>query len=1036
MKNVLICMPFILSAVLWCVFPGYTSAATELPQTFIEEDTVWTKSESPYILNGQIFVEVGVTLTIEPGVVVEHADGGLYVFGNVVAEGAIEESIEFVRSVSAGDSDVWGIFISENSVSSLSHVVISGAQTGIHLENAAVTFSSVTVNDSGGVWISGSNGTVDGLTLMNIDGPAITFGSSLFTVADLTVQNASGSGNGLEVYDSDASLNEATFVETGIIADGSTVSLRDVTVSNTVANAVVLYSSVFTADNLTVTDSWSSPALVLDNTSAEVQNSRFSNGVSAGISISSNASLSITDSVISEFATAPGINISGYLNATGLIITENGLGIYGSGEGSITNSEISNNAYIGMYVESTESFDARNNYWGDASGPYHETLNPDGLGDQVDGNVFFEPWSICAVDCFSNVLFLPGIKGSILKMDDLIGSETLWPPEPALWSDDVANLALNEDGTSVHDVFVDGILETFLTVSIYDGFVSFMDGMVADGTISDWEPYAYDWRLPLEQVVAEGVKTEDGVKDVVAEIEALAATSKSGKVTIIAHSMGGLLGKAVIKRLEDEGKSELIDTFVMVGSPQLGTPKAIGALLHGDDEGYPNFQNIFGIFNNTFLDAAISRTIARNMESSHTLLPSQAYFDEVVDPVVTFDTNSDSVEVWRARWGSTIDSFSELDDFLTGGDGRSAPDSEDMQSPAILREILLSGAFAFHAEYHNYVFPEHIEVVQLAGWGLPTVKSIHYTEFHDKLGYTVSFTDEGDGTVVHSSAVQNEWESVYVNLDMYNTMFSKGYKHPDLVSASPVLSVIENILTTGEIVFSDYVTKVKPSVTDESKKLLVSTHSPVVLGVYDLHGNYTGIDIENQAILEEIPGSSFQVFGHSQYVFVPEGGDYEFVYEGTGSGPTTVQIGEFSNDTLTPVLTFSDIPTTEQTIAEFTVETDDIEATVIELDTNGDSEFDQQVVPDERSGDTYSTPKELIAVLYARVEGVKSTSMLRKFLTSIKLYELLVRKFNHSFLNQILLHVGEEILKDIERQIEKERLKDEKSEKHRKNWWW
>ncbi len=36
--------------------------------------------------------------------------------------------------------------------------------------------------------------------------------------------------------------------------------------------------------------------------------------------------------------------------------------------------------------------DARQNYWGHPSGPYNEAENPDGLGDEVRGNVQFSPW--------------------------------------------------------------------------------------------------------------------------------------------------------------------------------------------------------------------------------------------------------------------------------------------------------------------------------------------------------------------------------------------------------------------------------------------------------------------------------------------------------------------------------------------------------------------------------------------------------------------------------------------------------------------
>ena len=40
-----------------------------------------------------------------------------------------------------------------------------------------------------------------------------------------------------------------------------------------------------------------------------------------------------------------------------------------------------------------DDIDARDNWWGHASGPYHPTLNPDGQGDAVGDDVAFAPWS-------------------------------------------------------------------------------------------------------------------------------------------------------------------------------------------------------------------------------------------------------------------------------------------------------------------------------------------------------------------------------------------------------------------------------------------------------------------------------------------------------------------------------------------------------------------------------------------------------------------------------------------------------------------
>ncbi|NLA11184.1 MAG: DUF1565 domain-containing protein, partial [Firmicutes bacterium] len=44
------------------------------------------------------------------------------------------------------------------------------------------------------------------------------------------------------------------------------------------------------------------------------------------------------------------------------------------------------------------TIDAQYNYWGNESGPYHESLNPDGLGNPVDDGVDFDPWYI-DLDC-------------------------------------------------------------------------------------------------------------------------------------------------------------------------------------------------------------------------------------------------------------------------------------------------------------------------------------------------------------------------------------------------------------------------------------------------------------------------------------------------------------------------------------------------------------------------------------------------------------------------------------------------------------
>jgi len=79
-------------------------------------------------------------------------------------------------------------------------------------------------------------------------------------------------------------------------------------------------------------------------------------------------------------------------------IHDNNVGIYAYAPTyattSIVSNEIYNNPTFGVDWGgfSTDAINAYNNYWGDPSGPYHATLNPDGLGNPVDDNINFDPF--------------------------------------------------------------------------------------------------------------------------------------------------------------------------------------------------------------------------------------------------------------------------------------------------------------------------------------------------------------------------------------------------------------------------------------------------------------------------------------------------------------------------------------------------------------------------------------------------------------------------------------------------------------------
>lgn len=74
----------------------------------IFSNTHWTKSESPYIVTGDIVVFQGVTLTIDPGVVVKfNQDIGLELRGKLIAIGNIMDTIVFTSNVTTPVTGSW-----------------------------------------------------------------------------------------------------------------------------------------------------------------------------------------------------------------------------------------------------------------------------------------------------------------------------------------------------------------------------------------------------------------------------------------------------------------------------------------------------------------------------------------------------------------------------------------------------------------------------------------------------------------------------------------------------------------------------------------------------------------------------------------------------------------------------------------------------------------------------------------------------------------------------------------------------------------
>ena len=643
------------------------------------------------------------------------------------------------------------------------------------------------------------------------------------------------------------------------------------------------------------------------------------------------------------------------------------------------------------------------NWWGDPEGPRFEAHFIEfsnfagrenevvGWGDISLGSPSREPFDNgirqpipCVEDCFSNVLFLPGVEASRLYAKDdpscmAINCENqLWEPNR---NDDVSKLYLNENGKSVaaYDIYTRDILDetNIAGQNIYKSFIAKMDALKNDEhLINDWAPVPYDWRLSLEDIVNGGTSVTDGFSyadttetpRIIAELERLAATSRTGKVTIVTHSNGGLVAKALMQKIGDAETQRLIDTVIFVGVPQVGTPVAIGAMLHGYDQ---------SLAAGLLLDKPTARGLAEYMPSAYTLLPSAAYFDAVKTPVVSFDAQQ--LPEWRGKYGDVIDAQVGLRNFLADAYERVDATDSDIEHPSGLHANLLNQADARHEGVDTWRAPEGVKAIQIAGWGVPlTVGGMHYTTetkyivergalaaSYEDFKAEPLFTIDGDGTVVAPSALfMADAERYWLDLDSYNIFLIRHVNHSDILEVPELEDFIEDIIIKSVKPVAEYEyisTEVPPFGTKD--RLQYSLHSPLTFDLYDDQGRHTGLDADGN-IEEQIPGTYYRQFGEVKYIFSDVGAKFHIVMKGYATGTFTLEVEQLQGDVSVGKIVYKDMPTTDKTDVSIDISENIDGAGNLSIDEDGDGTVDYRIRPEKGKSVTLAGTSEPATTIY------------------------------------------------------------------------
>lgn len=577
----------------------------------------------------------------------------------------------------------------------------------------------------------------------------------------------------------------------------------------------------------------------------------------------------------------------------------------------------------------------------------------------------------------SNILFLPGIKASKLYKDGNLGTEDqLWPPN--YFGDDLEDLGLNENGESVNEVYARDVLES-AGGNIYKTFIEKLKSLKNDKTINDYGLYAYDWRKSVEDIAQNGTLYDDGeMKSAITEIENLSNSAQNKKVTIVAHSNGGLLAKSIMMKLEESGKADKIDKIIFVGAPQMGTPLSILSLLYGYDE---------SLIMGTLVSQSEARKFGENMPGAYGLLPTEKYFERMEEPFINFSSENTRYNIFKNAYEENIENFGEFQKFLIAKDDhREDPSDNDVELENVFDENILNSAIETHNRLDNWTPPVNVQVVEIAGWGLDTVSGINYKE-KKKINcftypmppsipipfcnesddeyepiYEPTFTVDGDEVVVTPSALMMEegekvkkfWVDLHGNNDKGEYIEHKNIL--EMVSAQQfVLDIIKN---KNISILPTYISTSRPEdYIDAKPRIRMSLYSPLNIHLYDSEERHTGPkkvtdEKGNEGIVfeEEIPNSYYYQLGDRKYVGFPSGENIHIEMDGYAEGAYTLKMEEIKEteigEEIASQITFKNLPVSANTKVTLNVpETGINNISNLETDYDGNGSNDYEIIP-------------------------------------------------------------------------------------------
>lgn len=324
--ELLLVFPLIL-VMLFAVAPGHASADTVISSN-ITSTTTWTTAGNVYIISGARSISAGVTLTIEPGVIVKFqtTSSSLTVSGTLSAVGTSTSPIYFTsyKDDTGGDTngdggassptagDWCAVIVGSGGTANLEHVIVryggytscsaGGSGANLRANSGVFNITTSTSSNAGSYGILNSNGTT---TLAN----SVLAGNTTYGIridggfASVATSSISSNGSyGIYASGGTASFHGNTFSSNTTAVQISDPDILDINSGNSATGGT--NNGIVIGGTLNVTDK----TLGADTMSYIV---------SGALALNSGRTLTINPGAVLKYSTGAVLTINGTLNALG-----------------------------------------------------------------------------------------------------------------------------------------------------------------------------------------------------------------------------------------------------------------------------------------------------------------------------------------------------------------------------------------------------------------------------------------------------------------------------------------------------------------------------------------------------------------------------------------------------------------------------------------------------------------------------------------------------------------------------------------------